>query len=363
MSRDDAPVDEQRASVLRQAFAADLVPDNDSPWRTAFAMIARHHFVPSFQQQLPDGTWTPIHHGEPGYLEALYSDAALTTQLDARGVPTSSSSQPSVMLAMLEALSVEAGVHVLELGTGTGYNLALLAQRLGDAHLTSIDPDRALTDTARQRLQQAGYQPHIVTGNGLHGYPPRAPYDRIISTVALTHIPPALREQAAPQAILVAPLGYGIVRLICDGRGGGKGRFLPTPAYFMGTRAPAQAPLFDLTLQTAPITTPLTPHDILTRLQFPLSLALPGYTSCSWRDDDGRIRAAGLWLPDGSTITINTEGQARQAGPHPLLPVVEELAKRFGRHIAREDFTVAVTRQEQRVRYEATNGLHWNLPA
>ncbi|MFJ8821407.1 hypothetical protein ACIREE_06445 [Streptomyces sp. NPDC102467] len=91
--------DTDAAVELRGAFATDVVADSDSPWHTAFALVPRHVFVPRFEEQRAGGSWHPIQWGEPGYLERAYSDAALTTQLDEHGVPSSSSSQPSVMRA------------------------------------------------------------------------------------------------------------------------------------------------------------------------------------------------------------------------------------------------------------------------
>lgn len=140
--------DDGATAAARQRMAADLTAEHPSEWADAFASVPRHLFVPRFHQQDSTGTWQPLTRSDPAYLETVHSDTALTTQLDERGVPTSSSSQPSIMLAMLEALDVSEGHRVLELGTGTGYNAALLCHRLGDANVTSIDIDPDLIDTA-----------------------------------------------------------------------------------------------------------------------------------------------------------------------------------------------------------------------
>ena len=83
--------------------------------------------------------------GGDGWAEALgvvYSDEALITRRDDEGMPTSSASQPSVVAMMLEALDLEPGMRVLEIGAGTGYNAALMAEMVGDAGLvTTIDID------------------------------------------------------------------------------------------------------------------------------------------------------------------------------------------------------------------------------
>lgn len=135
--------------------------------------MSRHVFVPRFydeQRNLVDSA-DPDQRDQ--WLSAVYSDVPLVTQL--MRVPdtevdffTSSSSMPSLMIDMLEALSVADGHRVLEIGTGTGYNAALLSHRLGAANVTSIDLDPGLVADARQRLASIGYRPHdTVTGRVL----------------------------------------------------------------------------------------------------------------------------------------------------------------------------------------------------
>jgi protein-L-isoaspartate(D-aspartate) O-methyltransferase len=85
---------------------------------------------------------------------------------------------------------VHPGHRVLDIGIGTGYTAALLAQRLGTGHVTSIEiaPDVAVQ--ARTALAATGYgEICVITGNGALGYPPHAPYDRIVSTAAVSRIP------------------------------------------------------------------------------------------------------------------------------------------------------------------------------
>ncbi|WP_326772986.1 methyltransferase domain-containing protein [Streptomyces sp. NBC_01445] len=354
--------DTDTAVALRQKYAADLVADPDDPWHRAFASVPRHVFTPRFFMQ-PSGRWQPVNWGDPGYLETVYSDAALTTQLDELGIPTSSSSQPSLMLAMLEALDVHQGQRVLELGTGTGYNLALLAARLGDKNLVSVEPDTQLVDLALRRLEQAGYRPVVIAGDGTLGHVRRAPYDRIIATVGLTHIPPALLDQATPGAVLVAPLGYGLVRLVLTGTGHASGRFLKPPARFMAVRGPATHPDLDTVRGERPTSTTIALEDVLDRLTFAMSIALPGYTSSSWHDDKGQLEAVGLWLPDGSTAVADASGHVRQSGPSRVWDTVEDLAKTLPPHIDRPDFCVTVTPIRQTVTYGEPSGPSWHLPS
>ncbi|MFG2662409.1 methyltransferase domain-containing protein, partial [Streptomyces sp. NPDC048425] len=161
------------SAALRHKYAMDLALDHDGGWLQAFADVPRHVFVPRFYTQGTDGAWQPVSWGDVGYLEAVYADAALTTQLDEHGFPTSSSSQPSLMLTMLEALDVHDGHRVFELGTGTGYNTALLSHRLGEKRVTSVDVDPGLVAAAIGRLKQAGHSPTLAVGDGTLGYPRR----------------------------------------------------------------------------------------------------------------------------------------------------------------------------------------------
>ncbi|MEU0786689.1 methyltransferase domain-containing protein [Streptomyces sp. NPDC006173] len=354
--------DDGATAAARQRMAAGVTAGHPSEWADAFASVPRHPFVPCFYEQDRAGAWQGIASGDPGFLEAVYSDTALTIQLDDQGVPNSSSSQPSTMLTMLDALDVRDGHRVLELGTGTGYNTALLCHRLGDKNVTSVDIDPGLVETATRRLQHAGFNPTIVVGDGAQGYPGSAPYDRIISTVRLHAIPRPLLEQAAPGAVIVVPLGYGVIRVTMTGRGHATGRFLPTPALFMALRTGGAEPQFDAAAQQGPTTTSVPPADVLGRLKFAASVALPGLTSCSWRSEQGEVDAVGLWTPDGSTAVAHGSGAVRQIGPQRLWDTVEKLAKEFTDEPARDAFLVTITPTRQIVYYEDTDGPSWPLP-
>ncbi len=351
------------SAAARQRMAAALTGGRVSEWTEAFAAIPRHVFVARFFQQDSTGAWQSLMWGDPGYLESVYSDEALTTQLDDHGVPTSSSSQPSVMLRMLEALDAEEGHQVLELGTGTGYNAALLSHRVGDKAVTSVDVDYGLVKAAGVHLGAVGLRPFVACTDGAQGWPDRAPYDRVIATVGLHSIPGPVLDQAAPGAVIVVPLGYGIVRVTVTDAGSASGRFLPTPAYFMARRSNGAAPRFDEAAQQQPTDTSVPPADLLDRLKFPASLALPGYVTCSWKDTDGNLESVGLWTPDGATATAHVSGAVRQCGPQRLWDTVEDLAKSFTGTPDLEDFHLTITPTGQVVSYRADGGPSWALPA
>jgi protein-L-isoaspartate(D-aspartate) O-methyltransferase len=115
-------------------------------------------------------------------------------------------SQPYVVAYMTQELHVGRTHRVLEVGTGSGYQTAVLS-RLA-ASVTSIERYRTLADAARIRLKALGYDNiEIVTGDGMAGVPERAPFDRIMVTAAAEEIPEALLDQLAEGAMMVVPLG------------------------------------------------------------------------------------------------------------------------------------------------------------
>ncbi|MFZ4277530.1 methyltransferase domain-containing protein [Streptomyces arboris] len=237
----DPELDEAHQALVRDIAAQGGL--TDPAWRAAFEEVERHLFVPYYYV-----------HGSRGYerlwgedpepvrrrrwVRGVYGDEALATRMR-DGELISSSSQPSLMALMLEALDVRDGHTVLEIGTGPGYNAALLSHRLGDAAVTSVDLDPEITDAARGHLAAAGYRPTVITGDGARGCPQRAPYDRIIATCTLPSVPSAWPEQCSPGARILAPVATGLVSLEVRATAHGpraEGHFLHTPAYFVPLR-------------------------------------------------------------------------------------------------------------------------------
>ena len=186
-----------RARRLADLLAAqgDL---RDPGWRDAIAATARHVLVPSAYRQDGTGAWHSVDVTSPEGLDLVYSPATLVTALADRGThlePVSSSTKPDLMVRMLEILDVHDGHKVLEIGTGTGYNAALLVHRLGADRAFSIDIDDDLIDGARHRLDTIGVRPTLVTADGADGLPQHAPYDRIIVTCSVPTVPWAWAEQ------------------------------------------------------------------------------------------------------------------------------------------------------------------------
>jgi protein-L-isoaspartate(D-aspartate) O-methyltransferase len=115
-------------------------------------------------------------------------------------------SQPSVVAMMTSALELDGSERVLEIGTGSGYQAAVLS-RLA-AHVDSIEIIAPLGEAARARLAALGYSNvEVRIGDGYLGWPEHAPYDRILLTAAPDRVPDALRDQLSSDGILVAPIG------------------------------------------------------------------------------------------------------------------------------------------------------------
>ncbi len=140
---------------------------------------------------------------------------------------------------MLTALQAEPGMSVLEIGTGTGYQAALLAHRLGGQNVTSIEIDAAVAALARKALADADYGAlTVVTGDGAAGYPPRAPYDRVIATVGACDVPTAWVAQTKPGGRIVLPWATeyhngGLVTLTVGGGGTASGGIVGNVAFML----------------------------------------------------------------------------------------------------------------------------------
>jgi protein-L-isoaspartate(D-aspartate) O-methyltransferase len=115
-------------------------------------------------------------------------------------------SQPYIVAYMSEALDVTAGHRVLEIGTGSGYQAAVLAEMGCEVFSIEIVPE--LAERARSTLAELGYvQVHVRHGDGYLGWPEEAPFDRVILTAAPRDVPQALIDQLAVGGVLVAPVG------------------------------------------------------------------------------------------------------------------------------------------------------------
>lgn len=146
------------------------------------ATVPREHFVPA------------------DLLSRAYADQALAIDCD------QTISQPYIVALMTEALQLRPEHHVLEVGTGSGYQTAVLAELAHD--VVTIERHADLADGAKRILRELGYNNiEFVVGDGTQGWPPKAPYDRILITAAAASCPPDLLEQLVDGGRLVAPFG------------------------------------------------------------------------------------------------------------------------------------------------------------
>ena len=149
----------------------------------AFSAVPRELFVP------------------PKYRNYAYDDTALPTRNG------QTISQPSVIAEMLTLSDLRPGLRVLEVGTGSGYTAALTYE-ITHAPVVSVEYDPELCTEARERLNALGYgKITVICGDGGAGYPPNAPYDRIIIHAAVPTIPEPLVEQLVEGGVIVAPVG------------------------------------------------------------------------------------------------------------------------------------------------------------
>lgn len=121
-------------------------------------------------------------------------------------------SQPYIVALMAQLLDLRPDDRVLEIGTGSGYAAAVLAEIAGD--ITTVECIGPLADRARERLARYGDRVHVVTGDGSLGHPPGAPYDAIVVTAAAPEVPQPLLDQLAEGGRLVLPVGRGVEQLV-----------------------------------------------------------------------------------------------------------------------------------------------------
>ncbi|MFB7129497.1 methyltransferase domain-containing protein [Kitasatospora sp. NPDC056273] len=362
---------EPTADVLRAALVDALTADGslaDPAWQRAFRDVPRHLFVPYFYRQGPDGRQQRIAGDDPdhaaGWLRAVYANRPLVTHLIG-GNAASSSTQPSLMAAMLQALGDDVVGPVKEIGTGTGYNAALLAHRYGSERVVTVDVDPDVTAEARRRLDATPYRPTVVTADGATLTDKGGPFGAIIATCGLDHVPTTWLQALAGGGVIVAPLGAGVVRAEKTGTTEAGGRFLPTGAYFIplrtvGGRGVIRRPALP-TVGARP--SELGPDVVVDEhFRFLVSIAL-GPLGWNYDLDDGRPVGACLWDGAGSIAELRPDGSVAEAGPRLLWSELEAAHRLYavnGRP-ARERYGFSITSSGQRVWLDRPDGPYWPL--
>ncbi|MFJ7275282.1 methyltransferase domain-containing protein [Kitasatospora sp. NPDC098663] len=343
------------AEAGRTRLASALIDNGSltSDWLGPYNAVPRHQFIPdTVWPGKADGVCQgqAVHrYADPArWWHAVYSDVPLTTQWDdgthegdERGtMPTSSNSMPTMVFSMLSALNVEDGNRVMEIGTGTGWNSALLSQRLGSGSVVTIEVDEASAADAQRRLARAGYFPTSVVGDGADGHPDGAPFDRVIATCSVGRIPHAWVSQTGPGGVIVAPWGpqYGgeaVVRLTVGDDGTASGHFVGSSAFMRlrQQRTPRPSSLEYLSgpwpADGAKSQTDLSPQELGDWLaMFAVGVQVPEAFPLTERYDDGTYT---LWLHDTAVTSWATADweadrtgyEVVQSGPRNLWDEVE----------------------------------------
>ena len=173
---------EQIATLARQTSDETGRPAFDARVMTVMSTVPRHEFVPADQVDVAYANRpVPIGHGQ-------------------------TISQPYIVALMTELAKAEPGHKVLEVGTGSGYQAAVMSQLARAVYTIEIIEPLGLQ--AMQRLQKQGYgNVQVRTGDGYHGWEEHAPYDAILVTAAASHVPPPLIRQLKPGGRMVIPVG------------------------------------------------------------------------------------------------------------------------------------------------------------
>ncbi len=157
---------------------------HDSKVESAIRKCPRHEFVPK------------------SFLDIAYENIPIPL------IKNQTISQPAVVARMTEWLNVSEGQKILEIGSGSGWQAAILSFLVGDGKIFSIDRYQELVDFAKDNLSKLGISNvDVIFGDGSLGLSKESPFDRIIITAACKKVPPILFEQLSPKGLLIAPVG------------------------------------------------------------------------------------------------------------------------------------------------------------
>ncbi|RGD57056.1 methyltransferase [Kitasatospora xanthocidica] len=373
---------------LRAALTADLAENgalSDPAWIKAAEAVPREAFAGAYFLPVEGSdptAYRPVRQGDPGWLEGIYTDRTLITQLDGHtgadeadrqpvvGAPSSSSTLPSLVLGMWQRLGTDTGHRVLEIGTGTGYSTALGAHRLGDGNLTSIEYDPRVAERAAAALRAADYRPRLLVGDGLRGDPGGGAYDRLIATCSVRYLPMPWLHQVKPGGrILVTLSGWsyasGLAELTVTGPGEATGRFLPGYTSFMIARPHDRPPRSTLAMLPGderpslidPAVVDSWTGSWVAQLAAPSAERMGNGATQILSDVATGSQARTAPRPDGGwTVT--------QRGPLRLWDRVEEAVRLWRRagEPHQEGFGITVSAAGQRVWIGTEDGPGWNLP-
>lgn len=307
--------------------------------------LNRDEFIPeTIWVHRDDGWMVPLCRAEDPerWLELVGSGEAIATQVDdgmgehdGKGIfPTSSSSARWLVEKMLDLLDVHEGMNVLEVGAGTGYNAALIAEKAAPGQVTTIEVDEGVAEHARAALARTGLPVTVVTGDGALGYPGHAPFDRVVATAGVFTIPYAWVEQTRPGGRIVLPLAGSfqsgtLLSLTVGGDGTAYGRFHGDAAFmYLRGQRPGKALWRVWNQEGAQFTTTLVyPYEPFTEFEagFALGVRLSGWVTRGRTGDDGILlmshSASGSW----ASVSFSSTGGHEVAydGPRRLWEELE----------------------------------------
>jgi protein-L-isoaspartate(D-aspartate) O-methyltransferase len=310
----------------------------------AFATVPRHLFI----NTVYNGGDRVLVGDIPAdkLLDRIYSDRSLMTHVPAdEAGGYSSASQPSLVAKMIEALDLQPGMCVLEIGAGTGYNAALIATITG-AHVVTLDVSETIVDEAARALQRAGIE-HVtaVHGDGYLGHLADGPYDRVIVTCGVTGASPHWLDQLTPAGFALVPIAHGglhPILAISRTDDGVQGRAVMS-ADFMT----AAGPLYHWPANRVPTPTgAVTAHTLTTIPGAGHALDLPDYqalwfqlathdphTTRAWTDGiDPTQGLCALHHPGISTAWIQQDGAVRHTGDTALADDLTSLVTNWDNH-------------------------------
>jgi protein-L-isoaspartate(D-aspartate) O-methyltransferase len=376
--------------VTQLTAEGDLTPE----WRETFLAVPRHAFIPDTVWRHDSAIDGPndlvaVRRGEQPdqWLEIAYANSPVTVQVD-DGHPvgpdehgrdiSSSASHPGIVAQMLAASGAQPGERVLEIGTGTGYNTALLAHRLGARNVVSVEIDETLAGHAQRALKAAGYDAvTVLTRDGALGHRDRAPYDRVLCTASVQRVPYAWVSQTRAGGRILTPWANayfdgGLLALEPLGDGTATGRIVGK-AWFMWLRdqrvpriSVARFVRDDQHVDTS--TTEVHPFEVAGDYdaQLAVSLRVPACRHLYWRPDHDDDHGT-LWLIDpdsGAWASLRhhpeSDGpyEVRQHGPRRLWDDVEA-AYRWWKDAGdpqAADWQFTVTPNTQRIELDAGGG-------
>ncbi|MBB4920004.1 methyltransferase domain-containing protein [Streptosporangium saharense] len=311
----------------------------------------------------PAGTYSrtwELHDG-PGdaeaWMDTAYEDQTVVTQVAGvhadhaeagtvvKGRPTSSSTLPSLVVQMFRHAEIHDGADVLDVATGSGYSAALLARRLGDGRVTSVDVDPYLVEAAAVRLDAVGLRPKVLAADATGPLP--GEYDCIVSMVSVRPVPAswlAALRSGGRLAAVIANTSLIVTAGKCDD-GGAEGRVEWDRAMFMPTRSGRDYPpgirgLFDTVwdAEGEEVTRGRYPVlDVTYNWDLPamLEVVCPGIEHHYEEGDDGR-RTARMVHADGSwaraTALSDDPPTVHQGGPRRLWDVLDEVRHHWLQH-------------------------------